>query len=175
MTLHRRTWLKLVAHSPWLALLLGTGAGAQQDEEALPARDLKLLVDTLVPADESPGAVALGIHRAIETDIRQRAGYRELLTGGMDWFNRESQARFQARFSDLPEEARILLLTVAEKSPRNSAQHRLFSVLRRDVMQRYYTHPDAWAQLHYQGPPQPDGLPHDQRSSGLPNQRLACG
>ena len=56
MTLHRRTWLKLVAHSPWLALVFGTWAGAQDAmDDSIPAQDLKLLVDTLVPA-EAPHA-----------------------------------------------------------------------------------------------------------------------
>lgn len=158
MPLYRRTWLKLLAHSPWLLVLYGKWVGAQETLAVLPTQDLRLLVDTLVPADESPGALALGIHTAVETSIRTHANYQELLLNGVAWLNRESERRYQARFSELPEESREFLLRVAENSPRNSAQRRLFTVLRNDVIQRYYTHPQAWAQLEYQGPPQPLGF-----------------
>jgi hypothetical protein len=156
--LYRRTWLKLLAHSPWLLVFYGKWAGAQQTLAVLPTQELMLLVDTLVPADESPGAVALGIHTAIETSIRAHANYQELLLNGVAWLDRESERRFQARFSELPGESREFLLTVAENSPRNSAQRRLFTVLRKDVIQRYYTDPEAWVQLGFQGPPQPLGF-----------------
>lgn len=158
MPLYRRTWFKLLAHSPWLLVFFGKWAGAQQTIAALPTQDLRLLIDTLVPADESPGAVELGIHTAIETSVRRHANYQELLLQGVAWLNRESEQRFQARFSELPGEDREFLLTVAENSPRTSAQRQLFTVLRNDVMQRYYSHADAWDQLGYQGPPQPLGF-----------------
>ena len=158
MPLYRRTWIKLLAHSPWLLVFFSKWAGAQQTLAALPTQDLRLLIDTLVPADESPGAVELGIHTAIETSIRAHADYQKLLLDGVAWLDRESERRYQARFSELPGEPREFLLTVAENSPRNSAQRRLFTVLRNDVIRRYYTHPDAWAQLGYPGPPQPLGF-----------------
>jgi hypothetical protein len=139
-------------------VFFGKWAGAQQTIVALPTQDLRLLIDTLVPADESPGAVELGIHTAIETSVRRHANYQELLLNGVAWLDRESERRFQARFSELAGEDREFLLTVAETSPRTSAQRQLFTVLRNDVMQRYYTHADAWAQLGYQGPPQPLGF-----------------
>ena len=158
MPLYRRTWLKLLTHSPWLLVFCGKWVGAQQTLAVLPTQDLKLLIDTLVPADETPGAVALGIHTAIETSIRAHSNYQELLLNGVVWLNRESERHFQARFSELPEVSREFLLTVAESSPRTSAQRQLFTVLRNDVMQRYYTRADAWAQLGYRGPPQPLGF-----------------
>jgi len=168
MALYRRTWLKLIAHSSWLALILGKWVSAQPAPAQFPSQALQLLVDTLVPADESPGAVELGLHIDIEAGIRRRASYQELLVSGVVWFDRESEQRYQATFSQLSATARELLLTVAEKSPRASAQHRLFNVLRSDVMRRYYTRAEAWTLLGYQGPPQPLGFANYNKSPVAP-------
>jgi len=131
-------------------------------------QDLELLVDMLVPADESPGAVQLGIHLDIEASVRSHQEYQNLLVSGFAWLDQEAENRFQRRFGELPGEGRELLLTAAEKSPRRTAQYRLFTVLRADVMRRYYTHPDAWPSLAYKGPPQPLGFTDYTKPPSMP-------
>lgn len=123
-----------------------------QDEQALLARYL----DLLIPADETPGALDLGVHRRLFDRAAENDYLRNLLHQGCAWVERESGTE---PFLALSEDAQHALIARSERSERESVPYRLFERLRHFAFHDFYGDARSWASLGYQGPPQPLGFP----------------
>jgi hypothetical protein len=160
----RRDWLKLAAGGATLAILGGLAWHFRQLRLRLyPITDheraiLTRIVDLLVPRDETPGAVDLGVHQRVigELDVdrtRAKASAEALL--GLD---RDARARHGADFLALDEAPQEDLLLSLAAAPRSTPAGRFVRLLRHDTMRFYYAHPEVWPSLGFDGPPQPRGF-----------------
>jgi hypothetical protein len=148
----------------WLGglLLLGSPAFLRADAKLERgggvAAGIKAIVDQLIPADDLPGAVDLGIDRQILTSATTDRGVAAFMAAGIRWFDAAARARGGETFAALAAADQIAVAMRAEASP-DSAGGRLFAVLRRQAMSLYYIHPRVTASFPYAGPPQPQGFP----------------
>jgi hypothetical protein len=148
-------------------LLLGSPAFLSADSKLEPAgaarepgvvAGIRAIVDRLIPDDDLPGAVELGIDRQILTSATTDRELAALMAGGIRWFDAAARARGGGSFAALAAADQIAVAMQAEASP-DSAGGRLFAVLRRRTMSLYYIHPRVTASFPYAGPPQPQGFP----------------
>ena len=160
----RRNWLKLVAGGAAVAMVGGLAWKYRQLRLWLyPIMDherdmLTRIVDLFVPRDETPGALDLGVHRRVISELagnRKRAkAYAEALLD----LDRNARVKHGAEFLALdaaPQEDLLLALAAA---PRSTPGGRFVRLLRYDTMRFYYARPEVWPSLGFDGPPQPRGF-----------------
>ena len=119
---------------------------------------LRALIDTLIPADETPAASALGIDQALQQIVRNRADYQRLIERGAEWLDRSARALGAKSFAAATEEQRIAVVLQAEQSGPKTVPRTLFEHVRFDALRLYYAQPAVWPALSYTGPPQPAGF-----------------
>jgi hypothetical protein len=124
---------------------------------------LRALLDTLIPADETPAASAVGVDQALLEKARRGAGYRRLIEQGAAWLDDSARALGAKSFAAASEEQRIAVVRQAERAPKRTLPRMLFERVRSDALELYYAQPAAWAALGYAGPPQPAGFPEFER------------
>ena len=118
-------------------------------------RVLVALVDTLVPTDESPGAIDLGVHERLLDAARNSSQLRRQLRVGAQWLNQSAQRAFEDHFGELDLERREQIVAQLVEA---GEQDGFFRSVRSFVMRDYYAHAEVFASLHYSGPPQPAGF-----------------
>jgi len=117
------------------------------------------VVDLLVPADDvSPGALELGVHETILTRAKDNKTLRNTIKNGRKWFDEQSESLNADNFLGLDEAKQITLIEKAEASTIQSTGNKFFSRMRVEVFKEYYSSPESWISLCYQGPPQPNGF-----------------
>jgi len=120
---------------------------------------LSAYLDTLIPRDDSPGALDVG---GLEHMLASSAGdlkLKVLIHHGTVWLDKRAREAYQASFSALDAAARELIVENASQAPKNSIPRAFFEETRRVAMRHFYAHPSTWPALNYQGPPQPTGFP----------------
>ena len=116
-------------------------------------------LDTLIPDDETPGALRFGVPADIIRKADNDRDYRRLVKRGCEWLDREAARRFgRPAFSFLGEEDRDSLISEMAVGERNSAHSLFFWLVRRDAFFSYYGKPESWKAIAYKGPPQPAGF-----------------
>jgi hypothetical protein len=73
-------------------------------------RTLSSLVDTIIPATATPGAVAAGVPEYIDRVVSLNTQHQALARAGLAWLEREGHARFAQEFTSLTEGQRVELL-----------------------------------------------------------------
>ena len=118
-------------------------------------------VDALLPDDETPGAIALDVHRKLRLQATMEAGLVSgralLIRVGCRELERLANERYGRGFAQLPLARRDAIIGVLAEAPRGSALQRFFWRTRYDAFALYYSHPRAWQGLGNIGPPQPLG------------------
>jgi hypothetical protein len=161
ISLTRREWLKLLlVLSAWLpARLVMSAAG---DPSSVQPAALGPFLDTLLPAGDSPSATDLKVDKAIFSQAMGNRDLMRLVGVGCEWLDREARKNKTDSFALLDETARTRFVSQMESSPNRSLPKVFFQSLRDLAFRYYYTQPESWAGLGYQGPPQPLGFPgHD--------------
>lgn len=120
---------------------------------------LTSFVDLLIPRDETPGAVDLGIHRILLERAGQSERFRADAKKICNSLTRHAAKWGGSDFPNLAEERRASLIATLERAPTDSFEKRFFDAMRQFVFHWYYADPRSWEQLCYQGPPQPRGYP----------------
>ena len=123
-----------------------------------PLKSLPAFLDTLLPADESPSASELGVHRHIIAAARSSRS-RHLLRAGCAWLDREARQRGAADFASIDQSARDAIVARAAAAPRRSLPRIFFDAVRANAFKLYYADARSWVGLGYEGPPQPAGFP----------------
>jgi hypothetical protein len=124
---------------------------------------LRAFLDTLIPADETPSASALGVDRALLEIARAREGYLPMVEQGMAWLDRSARALGAKSFVAASEAQRAAVVAAAERAQPRTLPRTLFERVRADALRLYYAQPAACAGLGYTGPPQPVGFPDFER------------
>ena len=161
MSLSRRELLRLtlgaglLAASGYLFKDIFLPSDLSRNEE----KTLAALLDTLIPDDDFPGALRLGVPEKIQEKARGDRQYRRLIKQGCSWIDRQAGRLCSARFAEIGEKERDRILASAMESDADSLQRIFFQRVRADAFSYYYSHPDTWQPLGYGGPPQPDGFP----------------
>lgn len=137
---------------------------ALQDETiSVPVpRTFRAFIDTLIPEDEmSKSASALGVDTAILEFAETNEAYKLLILQGCEWLNAAAkyEGNKSGRFSEQPESARIKILEVAENAGKGKAgPARFLKTILTHANDIYYSRPEVWKTLGYNGPPQPNGF-----------------
>jgi len=140
--------------------LFVSGVGQAQ---ARPIADIeagmRALVDTIVPADESPGAVALGVDRMLFSRIRKNANYLKVITETFDALDKMAVQQSDLSFAklDLAQRSSIIsrVLNSRKQFPEASRQ---IGALRTQVLTEFYASGLAFTMLDYH-PPSQGGYP----------------
>ncbi len=161
MPLNRRKFLRLTLGMGLLAtsgyILKGVYMPAQLDVREVTT--FKAFLDSLIPSDETPGALQLGVGEKILKKASEDAQYRRVIREGCNWLDRRAKSRGGAGYSSLSLRRREELLGESAVSPQRSAARIFFECIRSDAFFYYYAHPAGWTGLRYKGPPQPEGYP----------------
>ena len=162
------------------AIAAGTGALWFRRKPKLPADAplgdteqavLSDFIDLLIPRDETPGALDLGIHTILLQRAARSARFRADARAVCDTLNARAHAQNAASFLSLPMTDRIGLLTAMEQAPTDSLDKKFFDAMRHFSFHWYYADPRSWRSLCFSGPPQPDGY-MDYRDAPAPCRKV---
>lgn len=121
---------------------------------------LRAYVDVLIPADETPGATALGVDKQLLATGARERGHQRLLEAGVDWLNTRARARYGRAFPELDEPGREAIVGDAAAAAFGTLPRVFFERTRAAAFFHYYGRPESWRGMaHYRGPPQPLGFP----------------
>lgn len=121
-------------------------------------KTIEALLGTLIPDDETPGALKLGVSEMILSKAATQNKYRHIIKKGSEWLDREAGKLSSTDFTALREEDRDSIVARAIESPTDSLPRNFLELMRADAFEFYYSNPRSWAQLGYNGPPQPNGF-----------------
>jgi hypothetical protein len=119
-------------------------------------RTISAVVDRMLPADELPGALALGIDRRIVAT--PDAELKRSLGRAVAWLDGQARKQGASDFLRLDAVGRDEVLQMALSSSAEEAGV-VAGTLRNLALTHYYTHPTIMAAFAYSGPPQPEGFP----------------
>lgn len=119
---------------------------------------LKKYLDVLIPADETPSAVELGIDQKLFILFEKSDILKSLLKQGIMWLEQQAQYSFKKNFSHLKNEQIETMITLAEQAPFESLPHQFFRQIRHEALQLYYADPHSRLGLIWEQLPQPNGF-----------------
>jgi Gluconate 2-dehydrogenase subunit 3 len=120
---------------------------------------LRALVDTLIPEDETPGALGLGVAEIIISKTVTDSRYRTTVKAGSRWLDKMAKRHGGRHFSELDGEHRDLVIGAALAASSDALERIFMETMRSEAFEYYYSHPASWTQLAYCRHPQPDGFP----------------
>lgn len=127
------------------------GFGADDPELAPPQRIfLDALLDTLIPQDDYPGAIAAGVPMQLMRTLSGAARDRRVYRRGLDILSSRMSEKDARPFHQLSLARRSELLSSFESG--FSAETLFFGQLRRDAMTAFYSSQAAYVMLGYQPP-----------------------
>lgn len=136
-------------------LLAGDGDTRAKKTDSL--QSFPAYVDTLIPDDETPGGVSLGVDSQIVAKAKNDADYEYLLKRGCQWLDEQARQRGADSFTALQPADREAVVSAAQASPDRSLARVFFNATRDDALLFYYSNPASWPGLGFRGPPQPQG------------------
>jgi len=143
------------------AVLFGRRRRPRRDLAPLSPGEQAILsryLDLLIPADEAPGALDLGVSEQLFQRAAGNDYLRDLLHRGCAWLEQQPSG-----FLALSEHQQLALIAASEQSDPDSLPYRLFERLRHFSFQAYYSDARSWGALGYHRPPQPLGFPDYQQ------------
>ncbi len=163
LQLARRSWLKLAATAAGLSALgvawWGWLAHHQPESvAALEAAMLERIVDILVPRDETPGALDLGVHHAVQQALQVHTPLSLACSELFQTLDRNARTRHRKAFLDLPLPQQDALLQAVAQAGHGSAGWPALMQLRERTLALYYAQPKSWPALGLAGAPQPIGF-----------------
>jgi len=153
----KRRLLQAMAAAPLLPLPRArakSGKPAPEREQTIDFPALTALVDAIVPADDTPGAVAAGVHSQMRDVIARDRWQRQIYERGFEVFNTIARARDGKPFAHLDLQQRVDLLQSLLRSQKSehAAGLQCFLNAREEVLRRFYSSPAGWNILGYQPP-----------------------
>ncbi|MEZ5541445.1 MAG: gluconate 2-dehydrogenase subunit 3 family protein [Pseudomonadota bacterium] len=155
MKFSRRRFLELTA-AGLAAAPLGC-AGPQLLEAGPTAGVLDSYLDTLLPADSAPGALALGVPAQVRFLIRSKRALVPVYNHGLAWLAEQARVRHGRHFPALALDARDALVQRLSLD-QDAVLARFFHKSLHHAMMFYYSNPASWQALGLDGAPQPAGF-----------------
>ena len=121
-------------------------------------RTLAALLNTLIPADQTPSALEAGVKEKIIDKAAAAPKYENMIRSGCLWLDMKARQQGNDSFAELSDHEREAVLEHAASGSRNSPAYRFFASIRYDAFYYYYAEPVTWKSLRYPGPPQPNGF-----------------
>lgn len=115
-------------------------------------------LDTLIPADETPSATQAGVADMIQSRADKDERYRQFLEQGCAWLDDQARHTGAASFGALKQPARDKIVGRAELEPAGTLPRKFFEQTTEVCFYLYYSRPESWKGLGYNGPPQPRGF-----------------
>lgn len=156
-TLSRRDFMSWIGSGAvaW-ALTVPAWSSAQPDAAKMEARKavLDTVLDTMIPADDTPGAREAGVAHLIDAMAETNAALRHYLNALLDEVERAAMARDDQPFTLLPLTTResILREVFASSDEERREARTGFMMLRGDVFAFYYLSDAGRATLGYETP-----------------------
>jgi hypothetical protein len=122
-------------------------------------KTIEALLATLIPDDETPGALKLGVADKITSKAAKEPQYRRIIRKGSAWLDKAAGKLNSKRFVDLQEDERDSMIAIALKKDADALPGIFIKLMRSDAFKYYYGNLLSWPQLGYAGPPQPNGFP----------------
>lgn len=117
-------------------------------------KNMEALTDTVMP-----GAKDLGIHEKVKETVLQRPDVVKACIAGLEALEKYSLNKYGKPFYLLKQEERETVLKRMDKDERREDRWKGFLFnFRLTVITHYYTSPEVWKTLKYNGPPQPRGF-----------------
>lgn len=116
------------------------------------------VVDLMVPRDETPGAVDLGIDQRVIQELESNRSLAKAYAWALLDLDREAALMHRDNFLALDAATQERLLQGLADAPRSTSGRRIVLKLREDTMRYYYARPEVWPSLGFDGPPQPRGF-----------------
>lgn len=120
---------------------------------------LTVLVETLLPDGEFPGAVRTNVMAALLAEPRPTRQQRRALVEGVQLLDSEARRRGAAGFTELKPEQRLDVVDVCARAEEGTLPRFFYRIVRDRAMQLHYANPIAWAAVRFPHPPQPQGYP----------------
>ena len=105
-----------------------------------------------------PGVKSFNINEKIITYLNSRYHTARLFTAGLKAIEKYSEKKYGKSFYSLQSEEKDAVLKWMSSLPVERWERTFFIDYRQVVLERYYTSPEAWKTLNYNGPPQPKGF-----------------
>ena len=133
---------------------------ATGNEQAIHRRTLDAIVDVYVPADEDPGAIQAGVPAALMERIDKNDGLKQQVLALIASVERAAWRRHKQPFYRLSLEQRTGIIDTIRNNRHNEDKvaRLAVGVLHGQVIDLFYTSPQAWAMLGYTAP-YPGGSP----------------
>jgi hypothetical protein len=117
---------------------------------------LAVYLDVLLPRDNfSPSATDLGVDKQIWQFADKSELFLRLLLLGTQWLDKTGGPPFKQLD---PIDQSALVAWMADSDP-NRIPGRFYHLVREAAVEFYFSHPDSWAGLGIDHPPQPQGFP----------------
>lgn len=119
---------------------------------------LERIVDTVVPRDETPGAVELGVHTTVQQEMLANTPLLLACSELFQALDRSARAAHGKGFLDLSAAAQDAQLQALAQAGAGSTGWPALMHLRERTLQLYYAQPASWPALGLAGAPQPLGF-----------------
>ncbi|MEN8198355.1 MAG: gluconate 2-dehydrogenase subunit 3 family protein, partial [Pseudomonadota bacterium] len=140
----RRRFLgMLVALSAVVPAGVLLAAPVEKSGRRISTRALGPCLDTLLPADATPGATQLGVDKALMAQARKHARIARLVALGCAWLDKQAREMGGEEFAALDEAARETVVGLAEQAPPNSLAREFFLSVQHQAFTHYYAQPAA--------------------------------
>lgn len=118
---------------------------------------LAVVLDTLIPDGEFPGARQTGILEPLLAQCDSTRQTRRALSEGLELLDRHAQRLGHSSFELLTAPQREAVLLECAAAAPGSLPWFFFRTIREGAMRLHYAHPLAWRAIGLSGPPQPRG------------------
>lgn len=121
------------------------------------AETFRVLLDTLIPDGEFPGASRTGVADRLRAECEAKRQTQRALMEGLRLLDERARGRGAGEFRTLARPQREEILADWARAADGTLPRFLYRTLRDRAMQLHYAHPLAWKRVGLPHPPQPDG------------------
>lgn len=155
MTLSRRHFLQLTG-AGLVSMPLGCGDSPSR-QAGMPDGVLDAYLDTLLPDDGTPGAVALEVPVKVRALLRRKRALQPVYAAGTRWLEAHARQAHDRGFAACALTERDALVRQLSEQD-DDLLKRFFHKSLRHARMFFYSDPRAWAALGLTGAPQPAGF-----------------
>lgn len=155
MTLSRRHFLQLTGAGLVSAPLGCTDSPSRQ--AAAPEGVLDAYLDTLLPEDGTPGALALEVPARVRALLRSKRALQPVYAAGTRWLEAHARQAHGCSFATCSLAERHALVRLLSEQD-DDLLKRFFHKSLRHARMFFYSDPRAWSALGITGAPQPVGF-----------------